>query len=93
MNYTVIGDTVNIASRLEGLNKYYGTAIIIGNNTCELVKEQFIVRPLDLVSVVGSTKGIKIYELLGEKNNTDGQTVRVADLCAIGLELFFRRFV
>jgi adenylate cyclase len=88
MNYTVIGDTVNIASRLEGLNKHYGTAIIIGQNTCELVKEEFIVRPLDLVSVVGSTKGIKIYELLGEKNNTDGQKVRVAELCAAALELY-----
>ena len=91
MNYTVIGDTVNIASRLEGLNKHYGTAIIIGQNTCELVKEEFIVRPLDLVSVVGSTKGIKIYELLGEKNNTDGQKVRVAELCAAALELYLGR--
>ncbi|MGZ3635999.1 MAG: adenylate/guanylate cyclase domain-containing protein, partial [Syntrophales bacterium] len=91
MNYTVIGDTVNIASRLEGLNKYYGTPIIIGHNTCELVKEEFVVRPLDLVSVVGSTKGIKIYELLGEKKNTDEQKARVAELCATGLELFLNR--
>ncbi|MGC9976183.1 MAG: adenylate/guanylate cyclase domain-containing protein, partial [Syntrophales bacterium] len=91
MNYTVIGDTVNIASRLEGLNKYYGTEIIIGQSTCELVKEQFIVRPLDLVSVVGSTKGIKIYELLGEKKNTGEQEIQVAELCTNGLELYLRR--
>ncbi len=91
MNYTVIGDAANIASRLEGLNKYYGTQIIIGQSTCELLKEEFILRPLDLVSVVGSTKGIKIYELFGEKENTDEQKVRVAELCATALELYLGR--
>jgi adenylate cyclase len=91
MNYTVIGDAANIASRLEGLNKYYGTQIIIGHSTCELLKEEFILRPLDLVSVVGSTKGIKIYELFGEKENTDKQKVRVAELCATALEPYLGR--
>jgi len=91
MNYTVIGDAANIASRLEGLNKYYGTQIIIGQSTCELLKEEFILRPLDRVSVVGSTKGIKIYELFGEKKNTDEQKVRVAELSATALELYLGR--
>jgi adenylate cyclase len=88
MNYTVIGNAVNIASRLEGLNKYYATQIIIGQSTCELAKEEFVVRPLDLVSVVGSTKGIRIYELLGEKKNTGEKEVQVAELCANGLEQY-----
>ncbi len=43
LNYTVVGETVNSASRFEGLNKVYGTRIIIGESTCELVKEQFVV--------------------------------------------------
>ena len=91
MNYTVIGDAANIASRLEGLSKYYGTQIIIGQSTRELLKEEFIVRPLDLVSVVGSTKGIKIYELLGEKKNIGEQEVQVAELCTNGLEQYLHR--
>lgn len=64
MNYSAIGDNVNVASRLEGVNKVYGTRIIISEATYELVKKDFVFRPLDAITVKGKTKGTKIYELL-----------------------------
>jgi len=64
MNYTVLGDSVNLASRLEAINKYYGTVIIVGENTYDVVKTQFCFRPIDVVAVKGKTRGVKIYQLL-----------------------------
>lgn len=63
-NYTVIGDSVNLASRLESLNKDYNTKIIISEFTYELVKDRFICRPIDNVQVKGKSKPILIYELI-----------------------------
>lgn len=67
MNYTIMGDNVNLGSRLEGVNKMYGTNIIISEHTYELVKEHFIIRDLDIIKVKGKDKPVKIYELLAEK--------------------------
>jgi class 3 adenylate cyclase/CHASE2 domain-containing sensor protein len=67
MNYTLMGDNVNLGSRLEGTNKAYGTTIIISENTYNLVKDQFIIRELDSIKVKGKTKPVTIYELLAEK--------------------------
>jgi adenylate cyclase len=67
MNYTTMGDAVNLASRLEGLNKQYGTSIIASERIVENARAHFDFRLLDLVAVKGRTEAIKIYELLGEK--------------------------
>ena len=65
LSYTVIGDPVNVASRLEALGKIYGVDIIIGEDTRIAAGDAIIVRRLDRVSVYGRTGGLAIYELLG----------------------------
>src|SRR6478609_5569567 len=65
LNYTVIGDAVNIASRLESTNKVYGSTIIIGPETRRLAGKNIVVRELDRLAVYGRAGGLQIYELLG----------------------------
>jgi len=65
LNYTAVGDSVNLASRLEGTNKDYGTSILISQATNTLVQGKILTRLLDKVSVKGKTQPAEIYEVLG----------------------------
>jgi adenylate cyclase len=65
MNYTAMGDAVNLASRLEGLNKQYGTTIIASETIVQATGEAFVFRLLDRVAVKGKSEAIRIYEVLG----------------------------
>lgn len=69
-NYTVMGDSVNLASRLEGITKEYGVRIVISEYTYNDVKNQFIAREIDKVKVKGKNLPVAIYELVGEKNKS-----------------------
>jgi len=66
LSFTVIGNGVNIASRLEGLNKQYGTSMLVSEDIFKATKDFFDFRFLDLVAVKGKTEGINVYELIGK---------------------------
>jgi adenylate cyclase len=62
--YSVLGDHVNLASRLEQINKVYGTEIMISENTARRVEGKFVMRRVDLIKVVGRKQALEIYELI-----------------------------
>lgn len=71
MNYSALGDSVNVASRLEQVNKTYGTKIIVSQSTYQKVADEFSFRPLEKVAVRGRTQSIMVYELVGEKKQAE----------------------
>lgn len=76
-NYTVLGDAVNLASRLEATGKEYHVSVIIAESTKNMIGDDFIVRELDYIAVKGKNTGTRIFELIGTKNqNIDTKKYR-----------------
>ena len=86
-DYTAMGDTVNLASRLEGLTKQYGADIIVSEATYQKVKDDFLFRKLDAVKVKGKNKPVIIYELFAENSK---ENINLVEQFEKALELYFK---
>ncbi len=89
--YTAIGDTVNLASRLEGINKIYNTDIIVSKNTYEEVKDYVIARELDKIYLKGKKEALPIYEILDRQSEVSDKTLQFRDIYQDGLKYFRNR--
>lgn len=87
-NYTVLGNEVNVASRLEGVNRRYNTDIIVGENTAAQVGDRFLLREIDLVKVKGKSEPLRIFELMGENESALPEQVGLARVFAQGRALY-----
>jgi len=88
MDYTAIGDTVNLSARLEGVNKIYKTKIIISDATFNLIQNEFICRELDFLKVKGKKTPTRIYELIAHREHGDTDQYKWIEKYHEALEIY-----
>ena len=91
MNYTMMGDSVNLASRLESSAKQYGIYTHVSQATYELTKHEFAFRKLDTIRVVGHQEAITTYELLGAKSTLTPEKKKIQLLFESALDSYHKR--
>lgn len=90
-NYTVMGDTANLGSRLEGLNKLYGTSILVTERTAREADRFVVTRRVDRVRVVGRAEPVELYEVLTERDQDNGELPKRCTAFAEAVALYERR--
>ena len=90
-NYTVMGDVVNLASRLEGANKLYGTTVLASQATVALTANAFVWRELDAIRVKGRTEAVRVFEPLGLAGEVAADVLRRAHAYGEGLTRYRAR--
>jgi adenylate cyclase len=90
-DYTAMGDTVNLASRLEGACKLYGIPILGGEGTVIMVKEEILVKEVDLIRVVGKSKSERVYQIIGDRNDLTPELVERINTFHKALQLYRRQ--
>ena len=88
MDYTIMGNAVNLASRLEGVNKQYGTWLLMSEHTYDEGGADFFVRKLDRVRVVGISEPVRLYELIEEKDAVESTIVQAVEVFHEGMQDF-----
>jgi adenylate cyclase len=87
-SFTVIGDTVNLASRLEGANKAYQTSILVNEEAYRLAQHEIEARELDFITVVGKSEPVRIYEVMGLTGSLSSEQQELRGLFAEGLAAY-----
>ena len=91
MDYTMMGDTVNIAARLEGVNKIYGTYTMISDSSRQAAGDSIVTREVDAIHVVGKEVPITVHQILGYPGSTDDTLLELTDIYTKGLTAYRNR--